>query len=194
MVTDLEVENHISSFRFHASFFNGRVAMEFRHDRAGRMGANMTERLLRGGHKLIIYDRSPEAIQRCVDKRRVRRAFAGRLCQASEFAARHLADGAIRRADSAQRSSSCFPVCSRTTSSSMAAITLQRFHPARRKTKTTGHSLRRRRHQRRHLGSEGYCLMIGGESDRRPARADFQDVGAGEWLRSRRRQRRRTFR
>jgi len=34
----------------------------------GRMGANMTERLLRGGHKLTIYDRSPEAIQRCVDK------------------------------------------------------------------------------------------------------------------------------
>lgn len=34
----------------------------------GRMGANMTERLLRGGHKLITYDRSPEAIQRCVDK------------------------------------------------------------------------------------------------------------------------------
>jgi len=32
------------------------------------MGANMTERLLRGGHKLITYDRSPEAIQRCVDK------------------------------------------------------------------------------------------------------------------------------
>ena len=34
----------------------------------GRMGANMTERLLRGNHKLITYDRSPEAIQRCVDK------------------------------------------------------------------------------------------------------------------------------
>jgi 6-phosphogluconate dehydrogenase len=34
----------------------------------GRMGANMTERLLRGGHKLITYDHSPEAIQRCVDK------------------------------------------------------------------------------------------------------------------------------
>jgi 6-phosphogluconate dehydrogenase len=46
----------------------------------GRMGANMTERLLRGGHKLITYDRSPEAIQRCVDR-----------------GARHLADGAIRR-------------------------------------------------------------------------------------------------
>ena len=34
----------------------------------GRMGANMTERLLGSGHKLITYDRSPEAIQRCVDK------------------------------------------------------------------------------------------------------------------------------
>jgi 6-phosphogluconate dehydrogenase len=34
----------------------------------GRMGANMTERLLQGGHRLITYDHSPEAIQRCVDK------------------------------------------------------------------------------------------------------------------------------
>ena len=33
----------------------------------GRMGANMTERLLQGGHRVIAYDRSPEAIQRTVD-------------------------------------------------------------------------------------------------------------------------------
>jgi 6-phosphogluconate dehydrogenase len=33
----------------------------------GRMGANMTERLVRGGHKIITYDRSAEAIQRVVD-------------------------------------------------------------------------------------------------------------------------------
>jgi len=32
------------------------------------MGANMTERLLRGGHRLIAYDRSTEAIQRVADK------------------------------------------------------------------------------------------------------------------------------
>ena len=30
----------------------------------GRMGANMTERLVLGGHRLISFDRSPEAIQR----------------------------------------------------------------------------------------------------------------------------------
>ena len=34
----------------------------------GRMGANMTERLVRGDHKIITYDRSAEAIQRVVDK------------------------------------------------------------------------------------------------------------------------------
>jgi 6-phosphogluconate dehydrogenase len=34
----------------------------------GRMGANMTERLVRGGHKIITYDRSAEAVQRVVDK------------------------------------------------------------------------------------------------------------------------------
>ena len=34
----------------------------------GRMGANMTERLVLGGHRVISYDRSPEAVQRVVDK------------------------------------------------------------------------------------------------------------------------------
>jgi 6-phosphogluconate dehydrogenase len=34
----------------------------------GRMGASMTERLVRGGHRVISYDRSAEAIQRVVDK------------------------------------------------------------------------------------------------------------------------------
>jgi 6-phosphogluconate dehydrogenase len=34
----------------------------------GRMGANMSERLVRGGHRVVTYDHSPEAIQRSVDK------------------------------------------------------------------------------------------------------------------------------
>lgn len=33
----------------------------------GRMGASMTERLVRGGHRVISYDRDAEAIQRAVD-------------------------------------------------------------------------------------------------------------------------------
>jgi 6-phosphogluconate dehydrogenase len=34
----------------------------------GRMGANMSERLVQGGHRVVTYDHSPEAIQRSVDK------------------------------------------------------------------------------------------------------------------------------
>ncbi len=33
----------------------------------GKMGANMTERLLRGGHRVVAHDRSPEAIARSVE-------------------------------------------------------------------------------------------------------------------------------
>jgi 6-phosphogluconate dehydrogenase len=43
----------------------------------GRMGANMTERLVRGGHKIITYDRSAEAVQRVVDKGAVGAASLG---------------------------------------------------------------------------------------------------------------------
>ncbi|MGZ8425519.1 MAG: phosphogluconate dehydrogenase (NAD(+)-dependent, decarboxylating) [Candidatus Binatia bacterium] len=45
-----------------------RTKMELGMIGLGRMGANMTERLVRGGHKVITYDRSAEAIQRVVDK------------------------------------------------------------------------------------------------------------------------------
>jgi len=34
----------------------------------GRMGANMTERLVLGGHRVISYDRSADAVKRVVDK------------------------------------------------------------------------------------------------------------------------------
>ncbi len=32
----------------------------------GRMGANMTQRLLRGGHHVVVYDRDPEPVQRLI--------------------------------------------------------------------------------------------------------------------------------
>ncbi len=32
----------------------------------GRMGGNMTERLMRGGHRVVVFDRSPEAVQKYV--------------------------------------------------------------------------------------------------------------------------------
>ncbi|MEO7503328.1 MAG: NAD(P)-binding domain-containing protein, partial [Gemmatimonadaceae bacterium] len=32
----------------------------------GRMGGNMTERLMRDGHRVVVFDRSPEAVQKYV--------------------------------------------------------------------------------------------------------------------------------
>jgi 6-phosphogluconate dehydrogenase len=34
----------------------------------GRMGANMSERLVRAGHRIVSYDRDPEAVKRLVGK------------------------------------------------------------------------------------------------------------------------------
>ncbi len=34
----------------------------------GKMGGNMVERLLKGGHKVVVYDRNPEAIDQLVQK------------------------------------------------------------------------------------------------------------------------------
>ncbi|HEV8599285.1 MAG TPA: decarboxylating 6-phosphogluconate dehydrogenase [Gemmatimonadales bacterium] len=45
----------------------------------GRMGGNMTERLLRGGHQIVVYDRDPEAVQAAVGKRAVGASGLGDL-------------------------------------------------------------------------------------------------------------------
>ena len=33
----------------------------------GRMGANMTRRLLKGGHQCVVFDRSPHVVQELVE-------------------------------------------------------------------------------------------------------------------------------
>src|ERR1051326_1152691 len=45
----------------------------------GRMGANMAERLMRGGHACVVYDRSAEAVQHVVTKGAVGAASLGEL-------------------------------------------------------------------------------------------------------------------
>ncbi len=38
----------------------------------GRMGANMTKRLLEHGHELVVFDRNPDAVKASVERRRSR--------------------------------------------------------------------------------------------------------------------------
>jgi len=44
----------------------------------GRMGANMTTRLIAGGHWVIVYDRGADAVKQSAQRRRDRSEFAGR--------------------------------------------------------------------------------------------------------------------
>ena len=37
----------------------------------GRMGANMTRRLLKGGHQCVVFDRSPHVVQELVEDKAV---------------------------------------------------------------------------------------------------------------------------
>ncbi len=53
------------------------------------MGANMTERLVLGGHRLISFDRSPEAVQRVVDEGALFARFTSR--QEDSFSAKVIA-------------------------------------------------------------------------------------------------------
>ncbi len=47
----------------------------------GRMGANMTQRLLNGGHSMVVYDRSAEAVQRSAQQGAIGAASVGELAQ-----------------------------------------------------------------------------------------------------------------
>ena len=50
----------------------------------GRMGANMTQRLLDGGHSLVVYDRSAEAVQRMTNRGAVGVSSLGEMAQSLE--------------------------------------------------------------------------------------------------------------
>ena len=77
----------------------------------GKMGAFMTERLVRGGHRVVGFDRDAAAVQRVVDKGAVGVDSLEKTDRATEGAASDLADGSLgcaggpddRSADAASR-------------------------------------------------------------------------------------------
>jgi 6-phosphogluconate dehydrogenase len=47
----------------------GEINMQLGMVGLGRMGANMVRRLLRGGHECVVFDKSPEAVQKLVEEK-----------------------------------------------------------------------------------------------------------------------------
>ena len=62
----------------------------------GRMGANMVRRLLNGGHRCVVFDRSPKAVQELVHAKATGSA-SYRICRQAGKASCHMVDGSGRR-------------------------------------------------------------------------------------------------
>ena len=151
----------------------------------GRMGGNMSRRLLAGGHQVVVWDRSADAV---ADARAKRRDAVARHC--SMTWCRRLAPPRavwvmVPAGDATEQTVTGLAerLAAAATSSSTAATAISKT--------TSGARGRARDHVVSTIfdvgtsggvwGAErGYCLMIGGPQRRRRApRADFQDAGAG---------------
>src|SRR5947209_13537199 len=60
------IDQHLAPLQNQA--LTGGDVMELGMIGLGRMGFNMTERLMLGGHKLVVYDRNAGTVQSAVDK------------------------------------------------------------------------------------------------------------------------------
>ena len=148
----------------------------------GKMGLNMVTRLVRGGHQVVGL-RSERRRGRARRRRPARKGVASldALVEGADSAARGLGDGAVRRSHGVHRDRARPIRCRRTTPSSTAATpTSTTMCGGRRRWRPKRIALRRRRHERRHLGAAGRLLPDGRRRSRglQSARADLPDAGA----------------
>ena len=163
----------------------------------GRMGANMTERLVLGGHKVITYDRSAEAIQRVVDKGALGSPFTWPT-SSSKWSLPRAIWLMVPSGDPVDQTiEQLLPTLAKGDiiidgGNSNYKDSIRRAE----KLQAHGHPLCRCRHQRRHLGFAERLLHDGRRRERggRPPGADLYDAGAQGRLSARRAQRRRSLR
>ena len=129
----------------------------------GRMGANLSRRLMRAGHEVVVYDVSADAVARLEGEGATASASAEDLV-AKLAAAGGLDHGAAayRRVD---RHAARRPDGRGRHRDRRREQLLPRRHRAG-GVRAAGGALRRRRHERRVFGLDrGFCMMIGGEDD-----------------------------
>ncbi len=133
----------------------------------GRMGLNMVTRLVRGGHQIVAYDRSADAVARAEAAGARGVSSLEALVAGAGRAARRLGDGARRRSDRVDGRRARHAAVGRRRRSSTAAT--RNFHDDVRRAQ----ALAARQIDYVDAGTsggiwglqEGYCLMVGGEAD-----------------------------
>ena len=132
----------------------------------GRMGANMVRRLLKGGHRCVVFDRSPQAVDGSGQGEGRGRRFAGRFRRETRKAARDLADGPGRRGGQVHRrfGAACWK---------RAIFSLTAVIPITWTTSAAPKNWPRKGIHYVDVGTSGgvwglergYCMMIGGEKE-----------------------------
>ncbi len=164
----------------------------------GKMGLNMVTRLQRGGHPVVAYDRSAEAVARAEAAGAGRGVLARDARRGSSPPPRAVwvmvpAGEPTESTVSDARQTCCRPATRSSTAATRTSTTMcggrRRWGPSGIEYVDAGTS-----------GGiwglqEGYCLMVGGDSRRlQAARADLSDARAARRLSARRRSRRRPLR
>ena len=146
----------------------------------GRMGANMVRRLLKGGHECVVFDMSPNAVQRAGAGKADRGRLARRPRQEAGEAARGLADGSGGRRRQDHRRSCC-------RSLEPGDILIDGGNSYYIDDIRRAKELAPKRIHYVDVGTSGgvwglergYCMMIGGEPrGGRASRSDLRDAGA----------------
>ena len=146
----------------------------------GRMGSNMVQRLLRAGHRCVVYDLNPRASAALVEDGALAAASLDDL--AKKLAPpRHVwlmvpaavVDATLLSARAAPRA--------RRRCDRRREFVLPRRHPPRRRVEAERHPLSRRRNQRRRVGRSARLLPDDRRrrSARSPSRSDFCRAGTG---------------
>ena len=146
----------------------------------GRMGGNMARRLLRGGHRVVVWNRTyAKAEELGAEGAEPVRELADVVGRAAG-AARHLAHAALRRPDAGGHRRARAAARRGRHPHRRRQLALPARHRARRRARRAGPALPRRRHQRRRVGPRGRLLPHGRRRalGLRPHRAAPQDAGA----------------
>ena len=157
------------------------LAMQLGMVGLGRMGANMTRRLMRGGHTMVVSDLSADAVKGLAGEGAVASSSLDDLV--GKLTAPRAAWIMVPSGDPTEK----------TVQALLAQNAAGRHHHRRRQfvfqgrrspledLRRQGRALRRRRHQRRRLGTGARILHDDWRSERgRPApRPDLQNAGAG---------------
>ena len=151
----------------------------------GRMGGNMTERLMRDGHQVVVFDRSAEVVEKYATLGAIGAGSPAEVARKLTVSACCLDHGAGRQAGRRHDCGTAARTVEGRRHHRRWKLELPRHDAARSRARAEGNQFRRFRDQRRNMGPGEWLLSndwrIGGSV--RSMRAHFQIARTGRGIR-----------